>query len=123
MTIYVDEAIWPYGRMMMCHMMPGSVDQLDELHAMADKLGISRRHFQGSDKAKTPHYDICKSKRMLALKLGAVRIDRRAAVELSRKLRAEIAMKRAMQAEQAAYDMPKATAGHQHELGKANVPD
>lgn len=94
MTIYVDEAVWPYGRMMMCHMLPGGVDQLEELHAMAQKLGIARRHFQGSDKARTPHYDICKSKRAEAVKLGAVEIDRRQTVELSRKLKAELAAQR-----------------------------
>lgn len=41
---------------------------------MADKLGVSRRWFQN---LRYPHYDICKSKRALAVKLGAVEIGRR----------------------------------------------
>ena len=43
--------------MKMCHML---ADTLDELHAMADRIGVARRHFQTDSSA--PHYDICKSK-------------------------------------------------------------
>lgn len=69
MAVYVDESIWPYGRMMMCHMI---ADSLDELHQMADKIGISRKWFQG--RASFPHYDICKSKRTLAVQHGAIEV-------------------------------------------------
>lgn len=68
----MDAAVWPYGRMMMCHMVG---DNLDALHAMAEKIGIARRWFQ--DKPGFPHYDICKAKRALALKHGAVEVSRR----------------------------------------------
>jgi hypothetical protein len=74
--VYVDDAIWPFGRMMMCHML---ADSRDELHAMADKIGVSRRWFQ--DKT-VPHYDLCKSKRSLALRSGAFKIDRWKMAEL-----------------------------------------
>jgi len=83
MSVYVDEAIWPYGRMIMCHML---ADTESELHQMADQLGISRRWFQGQGKARYPHYDICKSKRALAVQLGAVEINRRQFVDLAAKL-------------------------------------
>ena len=72
LKVYVDEAVYPYGRMLMCHMM--SCD-LDALHEMACKIGVARRHFQNKP-GRTPHYDICKSKRELALKHGALEADR-----------------------------------------------
>lgn len=82
MTVYIDRGRNPYGRMRMCHML---ADSLEELHNMADKLGLRREWFQGQ--ASTPHYDICQAKRKLALQLGAQEIDRRQLVELIRRLR------------------------------------
>lgn len=52
----------------MSHMM---ADTLEELNEMADKIGIKRKWFQGD------HYDICKSKRELAVKNGAIEISMR----------------------------------------------
>ena len=78
--VYVDAAVWPYGRMMMCHMV---ADNLDALHAMADKIGIARRWFQ--NKPGFPHYDICKAKRELAVKHGAVEISWRELVALRKR--------------------------------------
>ena len=83
MPVYVDKPLHRYGRMVMCHML---ADTTEELHAMADKIGIARRWFQGD--ARAPHYDICKSKRALAISNGAIEIDRREVVLLMRKLRA-----------------------------------
>jgi len=82
MPVYVDRSRNPYRGMIMCHML---ADSPEELHAMADRIGISRRHFQG--KASTPHYDICMSKRALAVKAGAIEIDRKETVGIIRKLR------------------------------------
>jgi hypothetical protein len=45
-----------------------TADTLEELHEMAEKLGL-RRWFQNTG---TPHYDLCKSKRLKAIKLGAI---------------------------------------------------
>ena len=57
--------------MTMCHML--SLD-LDALHAMAGRLGIKRAWFQ--DKwGSAPHYDIGKTKRATAIKLGAIEAD------------------------------------------------
>ena len=79
MAVYVDAAVNPFGRMVMCHML---ADSLDELHSMADKLGLKRKWFQHTGKKKTPHYDLCKAVRAKAVALGAVEIDRRKAAEL-----------------------------------------
>lgn len=67
MTVYVDDMFAPFGRMQMSHMI---ADTDDELHSMADKIGVSRRWFQGD------HYDICKSKREKAIQNGAKAISR-----------------------------------------------
>jgi len=85
MAVYVDDAIWPFGHMMMCHML---ADTSVELHAMADRIGVARRHFQGWDKASCAHYDICKAKRVLAVSFGAVEVDRRGIVAVKRRLQA-----------------------------------
>lgn len=74
MGVYVDDAVHGYGRMLMCHMI---ADTAEELHRMAERIGIARRHYQSPAKVSFPHYDICKSKRAEALKAGAVEIDRR----------------------------------------------
>ncbi len=61
-------------------------DTLDELHEMADRLGL-RQYFQSH--TKYPHYDICASKRELALSLGAQPVDRRGLIAAAKKLRQE----------------------------------
>jgi hypothetical protein len=81
MPVYVDKYESPFGKMVMCHMF---ADTLDELHLMAERIGLKRAWFQG---AKVPHYDICKSKRVLAIKEGALEIDVFQAAELIRKWR------------------------------------
>ena len=68
MTVYVDNMRAPFGHMVMCHMI---ADTEDELHAMADRIGIARRWYQGD------HYDIALSKRELAVAAGAVEITMR----------------------------------------------
>ena len=68
MTVYVDDMRARYGRMVMCHMI---ADTEEELHAMASKIGVARRWYQGD------HYDICLAKRELAIKLGAVEVTMR----------------------------------------------
>ena len=79
MAVYVDKARHPFGRMVMCHMM---ADTLEELHAMADQIGVARRWFQNK---RSPHYDICLSKRALAVGNGAVECGREKIVELHRR--------------------------------------
>jgi len=69
MSVYVDSAKNPVGRMKMCHML---ADTVEELHAMVDKIGIPRRFFK---EVKYPHYDICQSKRGMAIKNGAIPVS------------------------------------------------
>jgi hypothetical protein len=68
MPVYADRARNPYRGMLMRHLL---ADSLDELHAMADALGLRRAWFQGH--VSTPHYDICQAKRGIAIRLGAIR--------------------------------------------------
>ena len=82
MPVYVDKARNGYGRMLMCHMV---ADTIEELHAMADTIGVKRKWFQGD--ASFPHYDICQSKRALAIKNGATEIGRTELVAMIRKHR------------------------------------
>jgi hypothetical protein len=84
MSVYVDESLYTYGRMTMCHMI---ADTPAELHAMAAKIGVARRWFQAPPKASFWHYDIAKSKRALAVQLGARECDRAALVEALRRIR------------------------------------
>lgn len=87
--VYVDDMEAGLGRMVMCHMLPRSknVEDIDELHKMAKVIGVARRWFQ--DK-RVPHYDVCKSKRVLAVKAGAVEIEYGGKVfkEILRRMRA-----------------------------------
>lgn len=80
MSVYVDSAKNAYGRMKMCHMI---ADTPDELHAMADKIGVARKWFQKL--SSFPHYDISQSKRELAVQNGAVELSTR--LEMGQKMR------------------------------------
>lgn len=82
MSVYVDAPVWRLGRMHMCHMI---ADTPEELHAMADRLGLKRSWFQAT--ASFPHYDIAKTKRELAIAAGAIECDRNTFVAHMRRLR------------------------------------
>jgi len=56
----------------MCHM---GADTVMELHTMAHKIGVKYKWFQRH--STIPHYDICLSKRALAVKEGAIEIPQR----------------------------------------------
>lgn len=79
MTVYVDDAFIPYGRMLMCHMI---ADTEEELHSMAEKIGIQRRWYQS--KSSIPHYDVSKAKRILAIALGAKEVTSQELVKIAR---------------------------------------
>ncbi len=84
MSVYVDRATNGYGRMVMCHMI---ADTFEELHAMAETIGVARRWFQKAPPASFPHYDVAKSKRALAVEAGAIDCDRDTFVAHMRRLR------------------------------------
>lgn len=77
MSVYVDDAFIPYGYMKMCHMM---ADTVGELHRMADRIGVDRKHFQDG---RHQHYDICMTKRKLAIDLGAIPMRSKEMVRIS----------------------------------------
>jgi hypothetical protein len=77
MTVYVDDARHPLGRMIMCHLLG---DDVEELHAMAEKLGVDR-HFQAD------HYDVCLQNRRKAIARGAKEITQREAVKIRKAFR------------------------------------
>lgn len=70
MTVYVDSMRANYGRMIMCHMI---ADTDEELHAMAAKIGVARKWHQSPPRHDS-HYDIALSKKALAIAAGAVEI-------------------------------------------------
>lgn len=80
MTVYVDDMNVGFGRMIMCHMI---ADDLDELHQMADKIGIQRKWFQNKS---IPHYDVSKSKKALAIQHGAKEVTSIELVTIARKI-------------------------------------
>jgi hypothetical protein len=73
MSVYVDDMRAQFGRMVMCHMV---ADTADELHSMAARIGVDRRWVQHPGTPKE-HYDISLSKRALAVQHGAIEITMR----------------------------------------------
>jgi len=88
MTVYVDDMEAPFGRMLMCHMIASTED---ELLAMADRIGVARQWHQYPGTHRS-HFDIAKSKRALAVAAGAQEITWRqcGAMSYRRRLTGEI---------------------------------
>ena len=80
-TVYVDDMRATFGRMVMCHMI---ADSTEELLAMADAIGVPRRWIQNAGTIRE-HFDVCKAKRAAAIARGAIQITFR---ELAEKTRA-----------------------------------
>ena len=77
MSVYVDDYRGKFRRMICCHMM---ADTLDELHTMAEAIGMKREWFQHKGPGSLPHYDVCLTRRKRAIELGAIELpiaDRR----------------------------------------------
>lgn len=88
MTVYVDDVRHSFGRMVMCHMW---ADTLDELLAMADRIGVARKWLQQPPKASWVHFDIALTKKVLAVAAGAVLTDRYGPVEHVARLKGDAA--------------------------------
>lgn len=82
MPVFVDSPLYHLGRMHMCHML---ADTTEELLAMADVIGVDRRHLQNAG-MPTEHFDVCKSKRTIAVGHGALEVSGR---EIARIIRAK----------------------------------
>jgi hypothetical protein len=85
-SVYVDDVRHPFGRMVMCHMW---ADTLDELLAMADRIGVARKWIQGHPElsfgkhrhASWVHFDIALAMKATAIEAGAVLTDEFGPVE------------------------------------------
>jgi len=75
MTVLIDPPLWLWRDERWSHLVSDA--SYDELHAVADAMGIPRRAFQGD------HYDIPERYRPLAIEHGAVEVSSR---ELVRRL-------------------------------------
>lgn len=73
MPVYIDKMNARYGRMIMCHML---ADTEEELLDMAEKIGVNKKWHQYPGTYKS-HFDICLAKKKIALGLGAIEIDKR----------------------------------------------
>jgi hypothetical protein len=81
MPVFVDAPRHRVGQMIMCHML---ADSVDELMAMADRIGVDRKWFQPHSH---PHFDICKSARAQAIAAGAIEVSNRELVEVMKRYR------------------------------------
>jgi hypothetical protein len=92
-TVYVDR-LQQYGSKRWCHVI---ADDLDELHAAAQRAGLRRAWFQDpaappkpgsfSGGVSFPHYDAQPRIRGLLVSAGAVELERQAFVAKMRELR------------------------------------
>lgn len=71
MSVYVDDMEAEFGRMKMCHMI---ADSSIELIAMAKKIGVAEKWIQYPNTPRE-HFDICLSKKNLAISFGAIAIS------------------------------------------------
>jgi uncharacterized protein DUF4031 len=68
--VYVDNMSAPFGRMVMCHMI---ADTTEELLNMVDKIGVQRKWIQDAGQYGE-HFDISLTKKKLAIAAGAKEI-------------------------------------------------
>ncbi|PTU28244.1 DUF4031 domain-containing protein [Stenotrophobium rhamnosiphilum] len=71
MSVYIDDMKESHRRMGVSHMV---ADTHEELHAMAGKLGVARKCYQGPPKIYYARYDISLEQRTLAFTFGAMKI-------------------------------------------------
>ena len=74
--IYVDQAREREGNATISHLL---ADSLEELHGMADRIGLNPSAFHPGS---IPYYDCAQGKRQQAIKFGAVVIGRQKVREL-----------------------------------------
>ena len=88
MAVYVDDMhktiMGSYRTVQLCHML---ADTDDELHAIADKIGMDRRWWQSPEKSSGSHYDIDTFRRALAVQRGAIEITLRQAAAMNMRRR------------------------------------
>jgi hypothetical protein len=90
MAIFVDMLIdygWKYGPS--CHMTTDG--DLEELHQFAESIGMKRSWLDDKPGTAIPHYDLTATKRLLAVRKGAIEIDRN---EMARRVREALSKKK-----------------------------
>ena len=90
-AVYVDPLLrWGSNRRFpfrqSCHLF---ADRVEDLHALAVRIGMQRDWFQVGNKG-VPHYDLNAERRELALELGAIALSRQASVAKWREIRADV---------------------------------
>lgn len=86
MSVYIDSMNRKYGRMIMCHML---ADTKEELCKMAEDIGVNKKWIQYPDTYKM-HFDICLAKKEKALALGAIEISQSELRKLLKKKKTSI---------------------------------
>jgi len=71
MPVYVDSWNAAYKGMLMCHLI---ADTKEELLSMVDAINVQRKWIQDEGKY-SEHFDICLSKKKLAIQNGAIEIS------------------------------------------------
>lgn len=86
MTVYVDNAIHRWRGQLWCHVFSPDID---ELHALMASIGSKREWFQDprTMKVSWPHYDANQKRREAAIRAGAIPLDRRRTVVMSKIVR------------------------------------
>lgn len=94
MAVYVDELMTIEARGAQAHRVGARhghrwchlfADSLDELHAVARRIGMKRAWFQNK---RLPHYDLVPTRRAAAIRAGAIPLGRREAHVKRMELRA-----------------------------------
>lgn len=85
MAVYVDDMRAPFGRLIMCHMI---ADTHEELISMAKAIGVNPKWIQYPNTPRE-HFDIALSKRKLAVERGAIEITWRQLAMMSKRLEKE----------------------------------
>lgn len=86
MSVYIDDMEKPYRNRpdriyKLNHMI---ADSVDELHEMAQKIGLKSQWFQPKS---FPHYDVTIAKKKEAIKLGAEAVSTRELIQKIKELR------------------------------------
>jgi hypothetical protein len=85
MPVYIDDMRAPFGRMLLCHMI---ADTTQELLEMADAIGVARKWIQHPG-TPSEHFDIALTKRAAAVRRGAVEITWRQCGAMTKRMMVE----------------------------------
>lgn len=78
MAVYVDNMHAKFGRMIMCHMV---ADTKEELLEMADRIGVQRKWIQ-KEGTRHEHFDVSLGAKEKAIALGAKEVSQLDIVEI-----------------------------------------